>query len=322
VTRSIQDNFRKFFEANEVLASGKKINTPSDDPVAMARIMGYKVDISSGDRYLGSIDKASSSLGFTDKILDAVSQSLSQAKQLAEAGTNKLSPDEAAAYSREAAGLTDFLLSLSNSQYDSRYIFSGFKTNAPAFTSALVYQGDNGIVETNINGTSKVATNVVGTDAFAYARTAADAVQLDDGRYIHYIPGAGTTTNVEIRASDDVTVLDSFSYDNFMQATQILENALSTNDSQRTIALIRPLSEAVDQVTAVRGEISARMSRLDAEKRTNQNVKLLNQNSLSLIEDADPAESIMNVQQAQLALQTMMEAGSKIMSQSLMDFLK
>jgi len=323
ISRSIQDNLRKIFEANEQISSGKRINRPSDDPVAMSRIMDYRLGISSNRRYLNNIDDAASYLEFADGIMDSTAGSLMRVKELAlTALGGAVSAAELDDISREVGEITDHLLNLSNSKFNNRYVFSGFRTDTPAFSNALAYQGDTGTIEININESSRVATNIPGTEAFAYTSGGVESIQLADGRYVYYSPGAGTTMNVEIRASDNVTVLDSFSFDNFMQMTQIMENALASGDLQRVEALLKPLDDAMAQVSDVRSTLGARLNYLDVNRSDNEDSTLNLREVLSNTEDVDMVEAVNDVARAEVALQAMRESGATVISQSLLDFLR
>lgn len=127
---------------------------------------------------------------------------------------------------------------------------------------------------------------------------------------------------VEVRDTDDLTVLDSFSFDNFIQMTDILSGALSSDNAQRVEALLNPLEEALGQVSNVRADVGARLGSLEAGRERLLDGKLLLEQNLSAVEDADIVETTIELSKAEIALQSLRDSAARLLSQSLMDFLK
>ncbi len=89
MTRGFQENLRKLIDVQEKLASGKKINKPSDDLIGISKILDYKLSINKNDQYLRSIDDAESFLEYTDSIMSSVSNSLIRVRELALTAANE-----------------------------------------------------------------------------------------------------------------------------------------------------------------------------------------------------------------------------------------
>jgi flagellar hook-associated protein 3 FlgL len=166
-----------------------------------------------------------------------------------------------------------------------------------------------------------VAINVTGNDAFSYTPLASYVKQSTDGLNIHYDPGAGTTTDVEIRDATDTVVLDTFSFSNVIQLADIMSTAISANDTVRMEALSDPLDKFREKVVTVQSDVGGRMSLLqDQSTRLSLNTNVQKDN-LSAVEDANMSETIMQLQKTNVTLQALQEAAAKIISRSLFDFL-
>ncbi|MBE0569718.1 MAG: flagellar hook-associated protein FlgL [Deltaproteobacteria bacterium] len=321
-TDSMMRTLADLFGINAKIASGKRINKPSDDATGIARALDYKVDISTGEQYLKNIREAETSIGFAENTLSSVSSALTRATELAIQGANgTIDASSRSAIAAETGQLRDQLLSLANSKLGNRYVFSGFRTDTASFDASFAYRGDSGSVNAMIARDTLLSQNVGGQTAFGYAPASEEVVALDGGEIAHYIPGAGTTVTVEIRASDDTTVLDSFSFDNAMQIADRLTVALESNDTRRITALIKPLQDMASRVSDVRADLGARLNRLEDQGDRIEETNLSTKASLSSVEDADIVTAASDIARTNIALQALQASSAKILQRSLLDFL-
>ncbi len=321
--RSLQRNLTDLSESNEKLATGKRINKPSDDVVGITRALDYKLNINLNNQYKKNIDEAVSHLSFTEMQISLVSDTLNRIKELTLIGVS----DNTDALGRQSIAnevrqLRDHLLNLSNSKFRDRYMFSGYRTDTQSFNSATYdYQGDEGYINVMIDKEAAVPINTPGNHIFGYIGIS-EQIMLNDGRYVHYIPGTGTTMTVEIRDTDNITVLDTFSYTNVMQMTDILYNALNTNDVTRIKALMRPFERAFNNITNHQAYAGAILNRIDHQISSNEDNTLNLQTVLSNTEDVDLAEIISTISKNETAIQALRQSSVKQLSQSLFDFLR
>lgn len=324
LTRSLHKALEETARYNKMLATGKKTDKPSDDVSGTVNAMDYKLSISIREQYKTNITETTVFYKFTSGVLSSLSGSLGSVKSIAlSASAGAETPEQRAVYAQEIVQLKDHMLNLGNSKFRNMHIFSGYRTDTPAFDSTTYdYQGDGGIVKVPIENGVTIDKNFAGSSVFSVALSAPEVLRLGDGRYVHYTPGAGTTTNVEIRDTDNITVLDSFSYSNVIQVADLMSSALNAGDVGRINALINPLEKAQNRVLETEAETGARMARLaDQSKWIDQN-NLNMKNILSLTEDADLTEAIVEIKKAETSLLALRESSARVMSQSLLDFLK
>lgn len=324
LSRALEKNYEDLGSVHAQLASGKRINKPSDDAIGLARALNYRVSISTDMRYQRNISEASAQLEFVDNSLTALTENILSAKRIAvTAASGALDDVTRAAVAQQAMQLRDSILSIGNSTFRDRYIFSGFKTNIPPFDAATyAYQGDAGVINAPIDRAVVMPVNLPGSDVFGYSLAGVDVVQISGGRYVHYTPGGNTLVQVEIRDTDDTTVLDAFSFSNVIQMTDILHAAINANDTARIEALIKPFDLIHRQVITLQAEVGSRLSRLDNQTEQLKASVLSMQTLLSDIEDADMAAAAVELNKTETALKALFKSSADVLSLSLLDFLR
>jgi flagellar hook-associated protein 3 FlgL len=346
--KSMQGAQEEFSKLSGQLSTGKKISKPSDDIVGATRAMDYKVSINAIEQYNRNIDGANIQLTYADKVMGSVNDALGGLHELTAMGSNAQSQSTRDLYSQQAAQYKDYLLSLSNTQLGNKYIFSGYQTDQKAFvynpaTSRYDYQGDNGEIRTFVDNGIQTATNIQGSKAFSVSLSEPLPTELTDGTPVSYTqstdPSTGiNTVTVEIGNAGDPHY-DSFSFSNVMDMANVLSNAWQYKNTDgsdlhsdsdvsaemamhRIAALAKPFDDARVQSLTVQSEIGTRQVLLNDQATRLSGSKVDLQDALSTTEDADMDQTATDIIKTQVALQAMMSSASKIMSQSLLDFLK
>lgn len=168
----------KFMDLNEQASSQKKVNRPSDDPVASAQILQYRTKLSSIDQYQRNADIAQGWLSMADSTLTQVNTVLTRVRELAEqAATGTMSKENREQVGYEVRQLFEQLIVLSNTEYEDQQIFAGHKTSGQAFneTMAVTSNDPNTSSTFQIQGMSDktvlvqfLDSGTVGTDALDY----------------------------------------------------------------------------------------------------------------------------------------------------------
>jgi flagellar hook-associated protein 3 FlgL len=134
----ISRNSSKLLAAQEVVASQKRINRLSDDAVQAPRLLDVKSSQARLAQYLRNLDRADSLVGAYDTPLAQTEDLLGRVKELMLAEANEVSstPATREAARIEIATLTSELVQIANTNFEGRYIFSGFDSTTPAFSNA------------------------------------------------------------------------------------------------------------------------------------------------------------------------------------------
>lgn len=101
-----------------------------------------------------------------------------------------------------------------------------------------------------------------------------------------------------------------------------LINSLVNNDTAGINASIFLLDGATDQNLNILAELGSRSAFLTAERQSNEDRTLNTRTNLSQTEDADMITTSSDLVKTQTSLQALMQSSSRIMAQSLFDFLK
>ena len=121
----------------EKMATQKKINKPSDDPIGMSRVLSLRKSKASVEQYRGNINDCNSWIEITESKLSSADELLIKAKEIAIAQSTATASAETRSMSAVAVQqIIDEMLSLANSKYGDRYLFSGTRMDEKPFSSS------------------------------------------------------------------------------------------------------------------------------------------------------------------------------------------
>jgi flagellar hook-associated protein 3 FlgL len=327
IQQSLARGMEEYGNLQIQLATGKKINKPSDDIAGTMKAMDYRLNISINEQFEETITGLKNSFDFMDNVFSSVLKLLGDLKNITNDGASgSQTADQRSISSEQAAQIRDQILSLANSKLNGKYIFSGYHTDTNSFDPATyAYQGDAGLIKMNISQDMTITSNFVGSQTFGSAPGNPGDVQLQDGYTAHYTVANGVngtiTTTVDIMDPDG-NVVDTFDYDNVIQVADLVSSAFLNNDTLRLQALSKPLEDATNHILSVQAEGGVRVDAMDDQETRIESTNLSLQNALSSVEDADMTETIMGLQKTDVVLQALRESSKMILSQSLMDFLQ
>ncbi|MFM9968777.1 MAG: flagellar hook-associated protein FlgL [Burkholderiales bacterium] len=166
----------ELIKTQQQLASGRRVITASDDPIAAARIVDVASVQTLNQRFLSNQSTARNDISITESNLGQATDILQDIRTLLiQAGDGAYGDRERADIAREIEVRGDELLALANSRDASgRYVFSGFQENSPAFKrtgAGVVFQGDEGRREVQVANGRTVSTSLSGAQVFDRVRT-------------------------------------------------------------------------------------------------------------------------------------------------------
>jgi flagellar hook-associated protein 3 FlgL len=175
----------QMYKTQEMIVSGKRINRPSDDPIGMSSVMGYRSSISSLDQYSENISQAKIRIDTAENALEIVTDLLRDAKNIA----FDPDPDMRLNLAQDVAAIRDQVLQISNYQLNGEYLFAGDLTDTAPFDAAGVYNGDNGNAEYMIGENAQVD---IAADGSAIFQGASDIFAVLDTLETELIAGNPT----------------------------------------------------------------------------------------------------------------------------------
>lgn len=167
------------------IATGKKVLTPSDDPISAANIKLLQQKISYAESIEKNGESAINSLSQEEIILQGISEGMQRMRELfLQSNNSVLGQDERQAIGVEMEQLLDSLLSNANSQdANGSYIFSGYQSQKVPFlkdsSGSWVYQGDHGQRFLEISPNINVAISDNGFDLFSDIRQGNGRYQIN-----------------------------------------------------------------------------------------------------------------------------------------------
>lgn len=180
--QNMQDVTKQLKNTQEQLSSGKRVNNPSDDPVAAARILQLNQNLAQSGQYQTSIKLATNQLSQEDATLSSVGDTLTSIRSLVvQAGNGSLNSSDLKDIAGQLSQNLNQLVGLANTKDSSgEYVFSGFQGTKQPFiqdaTGNWVYQGDQGQRSLEIDTGVKVAVNDSGDSVFVNVPSANNTI--------------------------------------------------------------------------------------------------------------------------------------------------
>ena len=131
VMTNLQKSLDRLGTTQAKLSSGKEVSKPSDSPVATASAMRYRADMKATEQHLRNASDAQGWLGTADNALTGSLESIRRVKELALSGMNATTtPEAASALAAEVDSLRKQMISVANTKYLDRSVFSGNNESA------------------------------------------------------------------------------------------------------------------------------------------------------------------------------------------------
>jgi len=159
-------------ELQEQVSTGKRLQTPSDDPVAAAQVVKLERELAQYAKFEDNIDVTERRLQLEETILDSMYTATTRFKELGiYAGNSTLSAADRGTIATEVEELTEYMASLMNTQ-DSlgEYIFAGSKGGTEPYEQlgdgSYQYNGDDGQRQIQVGSNLYIPSNDSGSYLF------------------------------------------------------------------------------------------------------------------------------------------------------------
>ena len=174
---AIQRQQADLLQTQQQIATGRRILSPADDPVAAARALEVSQSQAINEQYGTNTNNAKSSLGLEESILTSVTSLVQDVRVIAvQVGNPALDNSNRASLATELRGRYAELLGLANStDSNGQYLFSGYKGSTQPFTQTapgtVAYNGDQGQRLIQISPSRQIAISDPGSDIFQRIKT-------------------------------------------------------------------------------------------------------------------------------------------------------
>ncbi|MDR2861207.1 MAG: hypothetical protein LBV07_01475 [Syntrophobacterales bacterium] len=118
----------------EKIATQKRINRPSDDPLGMMKVIDYKDVRKSVEQYQANISLATSWLATAAVTLESIDEALGKIKSIAMSYASS-TDNTKATFEDQVRDLTEQIYAFANNTFLGQYLFSGSKTETQPFVN-------------------------------------------------------------------------------------------------------------------------------------------------------------------------------------------
>ncbi len=153
------------YKSSEQLSSGKRVNRPSDDPLAIGEILNFQTRLDRNDRYATFTLKAKGVLSTSESLIASTTDVATRARELAigqASGTATAQTRLTTAL--EIDNLIQHTIQTGNGKFGSDFLFSGRMTNVPPVSATGQYQGDTVALDAALNENTSIAMTVKASD--------------------------------------------------------------------------------------------------------------------------------------------------------------
>ncbi|QOR66254.1 flagellar hook-associated protein FlgL [Cytobacillus suaedae] len=283
--RNLNKSYKSLGVYQDQLATGKKINRPSDDPVVAIKGMNYRTNLTEIEQYQRNLSEVYNWMETSDAAIDKMTSAMHRVRELTvQASSSTNNADEKKSIAVEIEQLKQHIESIANTKVGNKYIFNGTNTTVkpidlangtpvPENTNEVLIEVSNGI---------KLGANVNGKELFE-----------------------GTNPD----HADLFTELDN------------LITSLNTNatDIDKHLAAIDSHSA---NMTSLRADLGARYNRVElVDDRLGQQEVIANR-IISDNEDADIERVITDLKMQESVHRAALSVGARIIQPSILDFLR
>ncbi len=280
----LQNNLTRLSGIQQQLSSGKLISKPSDSPTGTVSAMQMRAEIRDNTQWSRNADDGLGWLGTIDQSLTSSLSSVRRARDLTLTGLNSgaASANSGEALAAEIDQLRQGLIGLANTRYLDRPVFGGTTGGGQAYDASGTYVGP---------AASPPILRTVGANA---------TVRVDQtGPEVFGPAGA-----------DLFTVLDDIS------------TALRAGDHAALNTGLGDLDSAMKRIAGKVAEVGAAYNRVEQMRTAADDRILTLKASLSDVEDVDLPATLVELSLAQVAQQAALAATERVVTPSLVDFLR
>jgi flagellar hook-associated protein 3 FlgL len=281
---NISEANSRLYKLQQQLSTGKKLQQPSDDPLATTQIMKFDRVLARTEQFRENIAVSERRLSYQETTVDSVVTSLQRAQEISIRGNSGgMSDNDKKILASELDEIVNHLAALMNTQdAQGEYMFSGYRGNTQPYTlnatgTGYDYNGDSGARFLEIGENSNIQSTDPGSDFF----------------------GDGS--------------------DNVLNHVIGLKTALQ-NDTDTT-ASAEGLNRWYENVVSKQAQLGSRLRVLEDQEVNLTDLKVFTESTRSLFADTDYYEAISRLSLESTALQAAYQSFGKVQQMSLFNYV-
>ncbi len=288
----LNDLQTKIDNVSQQVSTGRRILSPSDDPVSAAKVIEMQTSQAINSQLAKNIAHLEANYGVVDAKLTGIIDTLQGVNEhVISAANSTYNDNDRAAIAITLQGYYDQLLSLANSSDGAgHYLFAGKKTDAEPFVvnqdGAVSYVGSSSQSYIQIDNSRVMETSVLGNQLFS------------DGDIFNKLQTAITALKKPATEQN---------------ANELRKTALD--------ALASSFATTFSMVTNAQSYMGIKLKSLDNVKSLNDNIDLQFSQNLSRLQDVDYNKAISDLNKQQLVLQAAQKTFAQTSRLSLFDYI-
>lgn len=289
--RDLNGQLQNISMLQERLATGLRVNRPSDDPIDARRAISIRRAISRSEQFVRNLNGVEPSMRASEGAFTSVTNMIQRARELTvRAATGTFTQTELDMNAEEIDQLLEQVLIESNRKIDGKTIFGGTHTKIEAFSvtrdpvtdriTAVNYDGNAETIEVQFSDTGFLGVNAAGSNVF----------------------------------QSDVDI--------FSMLIGIRDDMLAGDQDNLRTVRFGELDTAQDQINRELVKIGSVENRVIEMIISTEGLILNLEEELSDRVDADFAETILNFNVAQNSYEAALSASARVIQNSLLDFIR
>ncbi|HPC46421.1 MAG TPA: flagellar hook-associated protein FlgL [Deltaproteobacteria bacterium] len=351
LVKDLNQNTERLFRLSNQISSGRRISTPSDDPIGLSSVLIYRTELNAFGQYKKAVQYATGWLNRMDSVLQDTDDLLARASELAvQASSSTSTAATRSGAAEEIEQIRTMVLANANAKYGNKYLFSGTMTQTQPFiwvdaenllddvetmadaapaspaegdryinaADGHIYQYGSGVWQ-DLGAPVEGQAAMVADRGMIYVYTGGTWKSMYQGNDSTFSMTIGKDNTAQINIPGSSIFLNSSG--NVLVSLLMLERALRNNDVEG----IRNQLDTVEDASKVLSDnlafVGAVANKLEHTGTVLERSSVDTQAMVSNIEDLDYAQAITDLQNQQTIYEAALKSASMITSLSLVDFI-
>lgn len=275
------------------ISTGKRIMTPSDDPIGTSRALALSQTQSINAQFLANRQTAQTQLNTAETVLNSITNVIISAQStLTSAGNGALNNTDRATIANELSNDLEQLVSLANAKDGvGNYLFSGYATTTVPFMKTATgysYQGDSNQLSLQVSSSRQMAVNNNGANIF----------QAGGNDIFQKLTDIVNLLKMPVTTSADSAALSA--------GLAVADNGFKS---------------ALDNVLSVRSDFGSKLKEIDSLDDFSASATIAYEQNLSDLQDLDYTKALSDLAKQQTILEAAQKSFVKTSSLSLFDII-
>jgi flagellar hook-associated protein 3 FlgL len=317
--RNLEDIQNRQYKEQIRISTGQQILSMDDNPIDMVDVKQLSSKIGEKENYQKIIDNSLAEIQSTSESLTAISDTLLKIRDISLQVSQIRNQGNDEVIATNIKGLLQDIVNSANDDFNGKLLFSGTKTTTDSIHTDPLAK--NNLPFELIEATPTI-DNPSGLKVI-FKGNENDRIINKDGRTTEVINAKssqifGTDLNV---LSDVINIYNLLSF-NADGSKHTAENVLNNEDINKLDRYQKNIADTYDNINKLISDFGTKTNRLDSiQSQMKQEIVRLNEFK-SLKNDTDITKSTINLKMDETALQYTLQIGSRVMQNSLFDFLK